>query len=235
MDGSNFYYQTLIGFFRIFHLVLAQDICVEGNRDFPKGAKLIAGNHPNATDGFFLPFVFHERLYFFVQGDLFSLPLFGWLFTKSDQIQVVPGQKHLAFEKALRLLKQDKAVAIFPEATLNPDGQLMKSATGAVRLSLTTNTPIIPLGFYVPPKNLHYFERMRLGRKTRGHWQLRGKCYLHIGPPWMPREESTENTGSKAFRELTEQLMGIINEQVQLAMQAYTKEAGSQADLASFG
>ncbi len=229
------YYSTIKAIFRTFHLLTFQNCRVEGERTFANGAKIIAGNHPHATDGFFLPLIFPEKLYFFIQGDLFSLPFIGWLFTKADQIQVVPDQKLLAFEKALKILRQDKPVAIFPEATLNPDGQPLKSHTGAVRLSLMTNAPIIPVGFYVPPKNLHYFERQRLGRKTRGHWQLHGTCYLHIGTPWKPSDEPTITEGSAAVRGLTERLMSLINDQVQLAMQTFTQEAGQTADLASFG
>jgi 1-acyl-sn-glycerol-3-phosphate acyltransferase len=235
MERPDIYYIAIKGIFRFFHLITFQECRVDGKRSFAKGAKIIAGNHPNATDGFFLPSLFPEKLYFFVQGDLFSLPIFGWLLAKADQIQVVPGQKHLAFEKALRLLERDKPVAIFPEATLNPDGMPIKSATGAIRLSLMTKTPIIPVGFYVPPKNLHYFERRRLGRKTRGHWQLHGRCYLHIGEPWMPYDESENADGADAIRPLTDRLMQIINDQVKLAMQAFTKESGVPADLASFG
>ncbi len=235
MEGSYYYYKTCMAIIRTFHFILGQDCHVSGQRSFPIGAKIIAGNHPNATDGFFLPFIFPEQLYFFIQGDLFSLPFFGWLLKKADQIQVVPGQKHLALEKALRLLKQDKPVAIFPEARLNPDGQPTKSATGAVRLSLMTGTPIIPVGFYVPPKNLHYFERNRLGRKTRGHWQLRGHCYLNIGSQWTPVQETDQTTGVDAIRSMTERLMDNINAQVQLAKQAFTSTAGEPADLATFG
>jgi 1-acyl-sn-glycerol-3-phosphate acyltransferase len=226
------YYTTAKAILRLYQLILTLDCHVSGELNFPEGAKIIAGNHPNATDGFFLPFIFPERLYFFIQGDLFRLPFFGWLLAKANQIPVDPDEKQLSYKKAIRLLNQDKSVAIFPEATLNPDGQSIKSGTGAVRLSLMTKRPIIPLGFYVPPKNLHYFERMRQGKKNRGHWQLRGHCYLHIGSQWMPRIEERETPRSIAIRDLTERLMDIIDLQTQLAKQAFTKETGIPADVA---
>jgi 1-acyl-sn-glycerol-3-phosphate acyltransferase len=224
------YYRTAKAIIRLYHLILLQDCHTFGQRNFPEGAKIIAGNHPNATDGFFLPFIFPEKLYFFIQGDLFSLPFFGWLLAKADQIPVVPGKKQLALEKALRLLKQNKTVALFPEARLNPDGQAIKSGTGAVRLALQTHTPIIPVGFFVPSKNLHYFERYKQGRKSRGHWQLRGHCYLHIGAPWTPGSDGAKTSSTQAIHSLTAQLMSIINQQAQLAMQAFTQETGLPAD-----
>jgi 1-acyl-sn-glycerol-3-phosphate acyltransferase len=234
MESTGIYYKTAKAIIRIFHFLLAQDCHVNGERGYLKGAKIIAGNHPNATDGLFLPFLFPEKLHFFIQGDLFSLPFFGWLLAKADQIPVIPGEKHLALEKAAHLLEEDKAVALFPEATLNPDGQPVKSGTGAVRLSQMTNTPIIPVGFYVPPKHLHYFERMRSGRKTKGHWQLRGRCYLHIGSPWLPGNEMDVPFGADALRNMTERLMYKINDQAKLAMQDFISETGLSAELASF-
>ena len=228
------YYKILKLIFRIFHLVFVQDCRVYGDRGYPSGAKIIAGNHPNATDGFFLLFVFKEQLHFFVQGDLYDIPFIGWLFTKSGQIKVIPEQKKLAMEQAVSFLKQDKVVVLFPEARLNPDGQLVKSGTGAVRLSLMTGAPIIPIGFYVPPKNLHHITRMKKGQVSQGHWQIHGHCYLHLGPPWLPGEETGGSIEQADLRGLTEQLMDKINDQAQLAIQQYVVETGLPAELASY-
>ena len=88
------YYSTVTLVLKIFHRVFSQDCHVSGEPIVPPGAKIIAGNHPNATDGLFLPFIFHEKLHFFIQGDIFDLPIVGWLLSKSEQIPVLPGQKN---------------------------------------------------------------------------------------------------------------------------------------------
>jgi 1-acyl-sn-glycerol-3-phosphate acyltransferase len=227
-------YNTAKAIIWIFHLIFHQDCHVSGKLDYPSGAKIIAGNHPNATDGLFLPFIFTEKLHFFVQGDLFDIPLVGWLLARAAQIKVIPEQKHLAIEQAVQLLAMNKAIALFPEAALNPDGQTLKSSTGAVRMSIQTRVPIIPIGFYVPPKNLHYISRMKKGRKSHGHWQTHGHCYLHIGLPWLPFEELGGVVDQENLRNLTERLMQKIKEEAQLAMQAYTQETGLPAELVSF-
>jgi 1-acyl-sn-glycerol-3-phosphate acyltransferase len=228
------YYKTIKLIFKIFHVVTGQDCKVYGELNTPPGAKIIAGNHPNATDGFYLLFFFKEQLYFFVQGDLFNIPFIGWLFKHSGQIKVDPEKKKLAFEQGVRFLEQDKPVAIFPEARLNPDGQPTKSHTGAIRLALRSGAAIIPIGFYVPPENLQYMKRMKNGRVSQGHWQRRGHCYLHIGSPWRVQDELTVPADQADVPLLTEQLMGKINDQALLAMQAYERESGQAADLASF-
>lgn len=228
------YYKTIKLIFKLFHLASNQDCRAYGELNLPPGAKIIAGNHPHATDGFFLPSIFKEQLHFFVQGDLYDIPLVGWLFTKSEQIKVIPDQKKLAMEHALKLLRQDKVVAIFPEARLNPDGQPVKSGTGAIRLSLQTQKPLIPIGFYVPPKNLHHISRMKKGKLSQGHWQTQGRCYLHVGSPWLPQVDPDAPLEQTDLRSLTERLMDKINDQAQLAMLAFMHETGLSADRVSF-
>jgi 1-acyl-sn-glycerol-3-phosphate acyltransferase len=224
----DFYYKTTLLIIKIFQIISNQRCQVSGESDIFSGAKIIAGNHPNATDGLFLPFIFHEKLHFFVQGDLFDIPFVGWMLAKSKQIPVVPGQKNLALEKASELLKEDKVVAIFPEARLNPDGQAVKSGTGAIRLSLMTKAPIIPIGFYVPSMNLHHIKRMKKGRISQGHWQTHGRCYLQIGSPWQPADEINQLVDLDSLRDLTERLMTKINDLALLAKAVYEKEAGIQ-------
>jgi 1-acyl-sn-glycerol-3-phosphate acyltransferase len=224
------YYNTAKGIIRIFQTIFLQDCHIHGENNLPLGAKIIAGNHPNATDGLFLPFVFREKLHFFVQGDIFNIPFIGWLLAKSDQIQVLPDNKLLALEKAEKLLKQDKVVAIFPEARLNPERQLIRSGTGAVQVSLLTGVPIIPVGFYVPAKYLRYIERQKKDRISKGHWQAHGHCYLHIGSPWLPGEVTDGETKPVNRRELTTRLMVMIETQAMKARQDCARETGLPVD-----
>jgi 1-acyl-sn-glycerol-3-phosphate acyltransferase len=218
------YYNTAKGIIRIFQTIFYQNCRVYGETDVPPGAKIIAGNHPNATDGLFLPFIFHEKLHFFIQGDIFDIPFIGWLLAKSDQIRVPAENKLVALTQAENLVKQDKVIAIFPEARLNPEHQLFKSGTGAVKLSVDTGAPIIPVGFYVPPKNLRYIERQKNGRISKGHWQTHGHCYLHIGSLWQPGDGIDLPVKVPVLRELTRQLMEKIETLAFLAQQDCARE-----------
>jgi 1-acyl-sn-glycerol-3-phosphate acyltransferase len=228
------YYKAIKGVFKVFHTVLFQRCHVSGEFPVRIGQKIIAGNHPNATDGFFLPSMFKEKLYFFVQGDLFEIPIMGWLFKKSGQIHVDPLNKIASLNRGIELLKQGESVAIFPEARLNPDGQFVKSGTGAVRMSLTTRVPIIPIGFYVPPKNLKHMARLKKGEISQGHWQTHGHCYLHFGSPWLPADETDGSTEQPDLRILTTLLMEKISDQAQKAMLQYANATGMPVELASF-
>jgi 1-acyl-sn-glycerol-3-phosphate acyltransferase len=211
------YYSTVKLILRIYQRILSQNSHVSGDLPLRPGSKIIAANHPNATDAFYLPFVFQEKLHFFVQGDVFSVPFFGWLLSRCKQIPVWPAQKKAALEQACALLAGGQTVVIFPEGKLNPDRQPLKAGTGAVRLSLMTGAAIIPVGFYVPAQYLRNMIVQKKGRLRQGLWQTGGCCYIQIGCPWFPGQEMSGKVDEAAVRELTARLMERIEALVHLA------------------
>jgi 1-acyl-sn-glycerol-3-phosphate acyltransferase len=211
------YYSGIKLILKIYQRIYPQASQINGDIPLHPGPKIIAANHANVTDGFFLPFVFREKLHFLVQGDLFSIPFFGWLLAKGGQIPVWPDQKKAALEKACDLLAIGKTVVIFPEGKLNPDSQPMKAFTGTVRLSLMSGAAIIPIGFHVPRKHLRDRTIQKNGRSTLGYWQTGGRCYIRIGSPWLPGHEMRGKVNETGIGELTLHLMERINSLVDLA------------------
>jgi 1-acyl-sn-glycerol-3-phosphate acyltransferase len=204
------YYTAAKLIIRFYQRVLSQDAHVSGDLHPRPGAKIIAANHPNATDGFFLPFIFKEKLHYFIQGDVFKVPFWGWLLARCRQIPVLPTQKNAALEMACKLLWGGKTVVIFPEAQLNPDHRPVKVSTGAIRLSLLTGAAIIPVGFYVPSQYLYSIKIQKKGRPSQSRWQTGGRCYIHIGSPWSPGEELFTVTDESNVQVLTARLMEKI-------------------------
>lgn len=215
------YYNTAKILLRIYHRILSQGTHISSEVPQPQGAKIIAANHSNITDGFFLPFVFKDKLHYFIQGDIFSIPFIGWLLAKSKQIPVCAGQKKAALEEAYHLLTGGKTVVIFPEGRLNPERQPVKAGTGTVRLSLMTGAPIIPVGLYVPVQHLRNMIIQKEGRKAQGLWQFGGRCYIRIGCPWFPGQEMTGKVEENHISDLTARLMEKVEALVQVAANEY--------------
>jgi len=205
------YYNLAKLILRIYQGILLQDCQVSGELPLGPGPKIIAPNHPNATDGFFLPFILHEKLYFIIQGDMFWIPFFGWLLARSGQIPVWPDQKKAALDQASDLLANGKTVVIFPEGQLNPNRKPVKPGTGAVRLSLMTGAAIIPVGFYVPAQHLYNLTVRKNGELGHSLWQTGGRCYIQIGSPWLPGLQGCKEADKTAVRELTDRLMERID------------------------
>jgi len=189
--------------------VLSLDSVVSGAYPLPAGPKIIAPNHPNATDSFFLPFVVPEHLHFLIQQSVFAHPIRGWLLRESLQVKVNRPDGRLAFKEACQRLERGETIVIYPEARLNPDYQTYRARCGAVRMSLETGAPIIPLGIYVPRSNL--IVKNPDGDKSivEWRWQTSGRCYLNFGDPWRPEKRPARPTPSVAHQ-LTDQLMRSI-------------------------
>jgi len=169
------------GYLRLFSLKCS----VSGAYPLPKGPKIIAANHPNATDSFHLVPVLEETPRFLMRSKLFSKPLIGWLLNKAGQIQVANKGKR-SFEQACALLRSGQTIVIYPEGRLNPGYEVMKGKSGAIRMALAANVPIIPLGIYIPPEHVKDLRSHLNGHLSKGCWQVSGTCHLRFGTPWMP-------------------------------------------------
>ena len=183
---------------------------VKGALILPDGPKILAANHPNATDAFFLPCILPERPYLLAQGNLFNLPILGWLLSRAGQIPVWPERRALAFEKACELLRQGHTIWIFPEGKLNPAQSPIRAGTGAVRMSLTTGAPIIPVGIHVADKDTRCLSYHSKTGVHTGQWQVRGCCSFQFGETWYPSRELLPGEDLLPARNLTAMLMDKI-------------------------
>ena len=190
------------GYLRLFSL--KRD--VSGAYPLPKGPKIITANHPNATDSFHLVPVLRETPRFLMRSALFSRPLIGWLLNKAGQIEVANNGRR-SFEQARTLLKQGQTIVIYPEGKLNPGYEKMKGKSGAVRLSLVSGAPIIPLGIYVRPENIKDLRGILNGRLSQSSWQVSGTCHLRFGTPWEPK---LSGQSPAEIQHLSQKLMGQI-------------------------
>lgn len=190
---------------------------VEGETVLPPGPKILAANHPNATDAFFLPCVLPERLYILIQGNLFNIPVIGQLLSGAGQIPVQVKRRDLAFEEACELLRQGRTILIFPEGILNPARSSIQAGTGAVRISLATGAPIIPIGIHVADRDALSFGYRSANGVHTGRWQVRGCCSFHFGEAWYPSGEVVPEGGLSTARYLTAVLMEKIYSLAQAA------------------
>jgi 1-acyl-sn-glycerol-3-phosphate acyltransferase len=224
----NPYYAGLKLIGRVYTTLLPQDCKVFGAGRLPQGAKIIAANHPNCTDTFFLPWVIKDPLHTLIQGSLFHKPLFGRLLAGSGQIPVYPGKGEAALRQACRCLADGQTVLIYPEAQWNPENKRLPGKPGAVMMSLVTGVPIIPLGIHVPDDNTRWVRVNDHGLVRQSRWQIKGRCYICIGDPWLPSAGAEGEADPALVRALTEQLMDKIYHQTRLAIRACRLEAPGQ-------
>ncbi len=109
----------------------------------PSGGFVIAANHIDYLDGFFLAaaigrdgprmlkFLSETRNYWWADG---------------ATIPVDPNNKAAALDRALAAIQAGSIICLFVEGQRNPTPRLLPGKTGAARLALKTGCPVIPLG-----------------------------------------------------------------------------------------
>jgi 1-acyl-sn-glycerol-3-phosphate acyltransferase len=130
----------------------------EGLENIPKtGGAILASNHLAVSDSFFMPLVIPGRQVTFVAkmeyftGKGLKGTLKRWFFTGMGQIpmdRTGGSAAQAALETGIRLLRDGQLLGIYPEGTRSPDGRLYKGKTGAARIALEANVPIIPVAMF---------------------------------------------------------------------------------------
>jgi 1-acyl-sn-glycerol-3-phosphate acyltransferase len=116
------------------------------------GAAVIACNHTTYAD----PLVFAHMLYdagraprFLGKAPIFEIPIVGTIIKGADQIPVYreSDKAREAIEIAVGKLKAGHILGIYPEGTLTRDPDLwpMVAKTGAARIAVIAQVPIIPV------------------------------------------------------------------------------------------
>jgi 1-acyl-sn-glycerol-3-phosphate acyltransferase len=212
-----FWYNFAKGILRIYMTFLVEGFDVRGVENLEPGPKIIVANHPNATDAFFLPFIFPEKMHFLIEEKTFDITIIGRLLKLADQIPVVAGRGREALGGACERLAEGHSVAIFPEGHLSHGKALRRAGSGAAMLALKSGAPLVPVGFYVPPEFARIIRFSNNDRETEGRWQLGGRCSIHIGEPWKLDLDFHRERSYGTLRKITEEIMIRIQNLVKLA------------------
>ena len=206
---------------RAYLAMFMNSVQVEGKENLPPGPKIIVANHPHASDAFVLPFIIPEKVHFLIQADTFHLPVIGRVLTLADQIPVVIGRGQDALTAAREKLMLGHAVAIFPEGRMSGSKDVRRAGAGAAMLALEAGVPLVPIGFYVPPEFIKTIRGHFHDRDTVGWWQFGGRTVVRIGEPWQPSIFAATDRNYRALREMTDKLMGRVQELVQQAAASF--------------
>lgn len=119
---------------------------ISGRQEIPHdGPAIIAPNHKNFLDAFFVGIATRRHVRYMAKVELFKGPL-GWLFLRLGAFPVRRGEADAAaLETARTILAQGGLVVVFPEGTrVEAPDALGSPHHGAGRLSLETGAPIVP-------------------------------------------------------------------------------------------
>lgn len=156
---------------------------VTGFKHIPaRGGAVIAANHTSFWDYFTVGRPGYETygrpLRILAKESLFRAPVFGWLMRQTEHIPVHRGAGRDALDSAVAALERGELVLVLPEQTISRSFELLPFKTGAARMAIRAEVPLIPSVSW----GTHRFHTA--GRWPRPVWKL--PVSVRYGPPLRP-------------------------------------------------
>ena len=206
----------------------------------PRGAKILAANHPSTTDPFLVMRLVSEQVSILINDVLFNIPLFGpyLRYTGHVPVPVMVGSGGASLERARRLLLAGRTVAIFPEGNISPlEGGFLKPHSGVARLALSTGAPVIPIGIHLQRERIRLITTQVAGKPELGTWYFRGKYAITMGEPMHfsgdPEDRPRVRSAAERVMQRIIELAQESARRMQAAQQARRRPRAGSAGAAS--
>jgi 1-acyl-sn-glycerol-3-phosphate acyltransferase len=120
---------------------------LRGTEHIPReGALVIAPNHQTYADPPLVTIPVRRPVYYMAWSRLFEIPVFSRVIRLLRAFPVdIDARDARATREAIRLLQRGAALMIFPEGERTPDGQVQRFKTGAFRLAVSLDVPVLPV------------------------------------------------------------------------------------------
>lgn len=155
-------------------------------------AALICPNHVHGLDSVVIVLTNKRIIRVLAKESLFKNPILRWLASIFGVYPVKQNNKSMESMKvALKLLKNNELLLMFPEGTRNGMAKGVKAKDGAIKLAAKSNVPIVPVG-------------------VQGSFKPFTKVKVNIGKPIYYNLNKDELNDKEKLRELTDGLMDEI-------------------------
>ncbi|MCM8790853.1 MAG: 1-acyl-sn-glycerol-3-phosphate acyltransferase [Candidatus Omnitrophica bacterium] len=194
------YFIGWLFFLIVFKLYLG--VKVVGRENVPaKGAFIFASNHTSYLDPILLGISIYRSLNYMAREDLFKEGFLGWALPKVQAFPVRRGEGDVgALRQALRLLKTNKGLVIFPEGTRSEDAQLKRAKPGIGFIAAKSGVPVIPA--YIEGS----FEALPRGVKTLKRHPVK----IYIGRPLHFADDVSNKNDRLVYQKISDEIMSAI-------------------------
>jgi 1-acyl-sn-glycerol-3-phosphate acyltransferase len=144
-------YGTVIQLARLTWRVQGLRFTVTGVENLPKtGGAVIAINHTSYFDFTFAGLPAYRqglgrKVRFMAKKEVFDHKITGPIMRSLRHIEVDRESGAASFEHAVQALRAGELVGVYPEATISRSFELKEFKTGAVRMAIEADVPILPL------------------------------------------------------------------------------------------
>ena len=165
--------------------LLARIEIIGGEKMPREGAYVVAPNHITEFDPLTVAVVvwrLGRAPRFLAKESLFTVPVLGWALRATGMVPVPRSSSVTAARQTIEsselLAANGRGVIVYPEGSLTrePDLWPMRGKTGAVRLALAGDIPVIPIAHWGDEKILPRYGKLSL-------WPLRRRVRVIVGDP----------------------------------------------------
>ncbi len=149
---------------------------IEGGQNVPEQAGcILACNHTYGPDFIVLGYASPRQVYYMAKMEIFGWhPLLTKLLVTAGVFPVRRGQSDKgAIMAAVDLVRTGKVVGMFPEGTRSHSGALQRGRSGAARIAMAAQVPVVPVVVLNSQAILH-----KLGRRLQVP-----EVVVRFGPP----------------------------------------------------
>ena len=197
------------------------NVTIEGGENVPlTGPALICPNHLSFCDSLFVPASLPRRVWAVGKSEYMDSWKTRTIFPALGMIPIDRGggdAAKAALDTAARVLDRGHLFMIYPEGTRSRSGDLHKGRTGAARLAIRCNAPIIPVGLQgtvaIQPPDTVLMKPFK-------------KCTVRFGTPLWPADFGSLDD-PRLPRTLTDAVMFEIS---QLSGQTYVNSYAGSSD-----
>jgi 1-acyl-sn-glycerol-3-phosphate acyltransferase len=176
---------------------------VSGEENIPRqGGFIVAANHASVLDPPLIGCHVPRQLSFFARKTLWKGGIVNWWL---DTVGVIPvdrdsGSDVAAIKRVLHVLKDNKALILFPEGTRTRTGELQRPKAGLGLLACRTGVPVVPARIFGSFK--------AFGRK--GPLRIGTPVSVMFGRPLLPRDYDDQSEGKDRYQHASERIMAAI-------------------------
>lgn len=131
-----------------FFLKIIYKLEITGEENIPRDNRrlIICGNHRSNLDPLFISIAFKRQVHWMAKKELFKFKPLGWFLTK---LGAFPVDRHAndikAIKNALKILKNEKVLGIFPEGTRVKEIDYNMIKSGVALIAQKTNSEVLPV------------------------------------------------------------------------------------------
>jgi 1-acyl-sn-glycerol-3-phosphate acyltransferase len=203
-------FATAVAILRPLLMLFTKRRWIDGEKVPASGGCVLVANHISHLD----PLTFAHCVYdhgrlprFLAKGELFTVPVVGAIVRGAGQVPVarLSTDASQAFTAAVAAVQRGECVVVYPEGTITREPNLwpMKGKTGAARIALAADVPVIPIAQWGANHILAPY-----GKKP--HLLPRKTITMKVGDPVPLDDLRAQPMTPTVLREATDRIMAAV-------------------------